>query len=98
MATLPFLLRGTLKDQQGDTLAEDMPCQIWPAAQGTTGTAGRHYFFRGEAELSFYSLLRGDNRILTIDGEDYRVLTAIPHSIVPHVAMELRRSEPTGAH
>lgn len=93
MPALPFLTFGQLRDQQGTLIAASVPCSVWPAT-GRNIREGRAYDHEGEASVIQSSELRGMNRVLTVDGIQYKIVEAVEHHFVPHVALTLRRMTP----
>ncbi len=93
MSTLPFLTTAALTEQGGDAVdgAEEVPCSIWPAVASQNTERGRYHTHRGEASIAFAVALRTPNRSLTdaADGEQYKIVSATPNTLLPHVVLEL---------
>lgn len=92
---LPFTNSGTLKALDGATLAEGIPCRVWPAS-GRDGTRGKAIDHQGEAAIAFADALRLPNRKLEVLGVTYHVVDAVAHDLFRHVALKLRELKPGG--
>jgi hypothetical protein len=64
---------------------------VWPARQ-TFGASGRHFDYEGEAPRAYADDLRVRNRQLRIGRKVYKIIEAIPHDFLPHVALELKET------
>jgi hypothetical protein len=96
MGVLPFLDSADLCDMDG-TPVSIVPCAIWPSDRAATEPGGRTFDHEGEAPLAHLAELKVANRYLLLNGIRYRVVTAIAHPYLPHVALTLRESVPTGS-
>lgn len=96
MGVLPFISTADLCDMDG-TPVSMVPCSIWPSDRATTEAAGRSFDHEGEAPLGHLAELKVANRYLLLDGIKYRVVTAIAHPYLPHVALTLRNVTATGS-
>jgi hypothetical protein len=95
---LPFMLAADLVDQSGTVIESDVACSIWPASSSATSGSGVNFTHTGESRLAYYALLREPNvSLVTPDGERYRIVEAIAQPMLPHVALRLLRTTPTGS-
>jgi hypothetical protein len=79
-----------------DPVAEGLKCSIWPAGKRTTRT-GAAYDWTGQAQLADQAELVGKaNRTLLIDGTRYKLIEALPMTILPHVELRLLEVRPAG--
>lgn len=96
MSSLPFLTTAALTDQGDEAVdgAEAVPCSIWPARSSGVSNTGRHHSHVGEAAIAFGAALQVANRSLTddADGEVYKIVSATPMPLLPHVVLELLRT------
>ncbi len=69
---------------------------IWPTTTRVT-QAGLTYDHQGEAPVGFYDQLRGTNLVIVLDGEEYVIVDCQQNVYLPHTALLLRRSRPSGA-
>jgi hypothetical protein len=95
MTTLPFLTTATLKSTDG-TVIKDVPCSIWAARGGNTDV-GRQYDHEGQAPKAFADDLVVANRYLETGGRRYRIVEAVPFSLLPHVSLRLREMRSASA-
>ena len=93
---LPFAFTGVLKTRPNTVIESSVPCSVWPTGTRVT-LSGLSYDHAGEAPLEFYESMRGDNRVLVLDGEEYVVVGAQKNIYLPHTALVLRRVESAGA-
>jgi hypothetical protein len=94
MPTLPFLTSGTLKESGGTTVST-INVSLWPA-DGTNTDIGREYDHEAQAPVSYYAACRVANRKITVGGIDYRIISAVEHPYLPHVALRLREMRSSG--
>ncbi|WP_297776460.1 hypothetical protein [Mycobacterium sp.] len=94
---LPFRQTGQLIDQAGNVIESDVACSIWPAQSSASSGTGVNFTHIGESRLAYFSMLREPNVSLLVDGERYRIVEAVAHALLPHVALRLRRTTPTGS-
>lgn len=92
---LPFMVTGQLQEQGGAAVpdADAVPLTVWPARANTNSPQARTYTHTGEADLAWAVALQVPNRQLVVDGTTYKILSATPQPLLPHVALELRRVE-----
>lgn len=91
-APLPFMAFGELLDQSGTTLEVDVPVSIWPAARQSATAGGEAFDHTAEIPLRYESsVVERANLWLVCDGRRYRIVEAVSHPFVPHVALNLRR-------
>jgi hypothetical protein len=86
---LPFLTLGRLLEGDGSLVADAVPCSVWPAESSRVDGTGRRHSHRGEAHLDFATRLRVPNRLLEVNGERFRIMSATPMTALPHVVLEL---------
>jgi hypothetical protein len=91
MSQLPVLYAAQLVERP-NTVVTVLNCSIWPATQ-RINSAGVAYDHEGEAPLEHADALAVANRVLRWDGNDYMIVEATPHPLLPHVALRLRRVE-----
>ena len=94
---LPFTHAGELAALDGTILEAGIPCAVWPARSRTTAL-GKTADHEGEAALAYADPLAAPNRKLIIDGRTYNIVSAVPHGLLPHVALLLREQIPGGGH
>lgn len=95
MPTLPFLTSGTLKESDGSTVSS-IKVSLWPSSGGTNTEVGREYDHEAQAPVSYYAACRVPNRKITVNSVDYRIIGAIEHPYLPHVALRLREMKSGG--
>lgn len=88
--SLPYKERALLFEQDGTEVAQLVPLTIWPAGRRSTDR-GEYYDYEAEAPLRLSNQLRVVNRYLELAGERYVIVEATIHSVIPHVALRLRR-------
>lgn len=96
MAPGPFRSTGQVKDRAGAVLAQ-VACAAW--AQGGTATeVGQAYNYTGVCDLAGFDALVGkQNRLLVVDGEEYRVVDATPRTTaLPHIELALLKVRASG--
>lgn len=97
-SVLPFLFDAELQTIGGDSVEEVVPCSIWPAQSSRASDVGMMHDHVGEAALEHADALRVPNRKLVLGTDagslqgDYKILSATPMELVPHVVLELRRA------
>lgn len=94
LPSLPFLTTGELREQgaAGWTTvdgADEVPCSVWPATSSRNSASGRQHSHGGEAALAYAAALRAPNRMLVVDGDTYKIVSATPADFLPHVVLEL---------
>ncbi len=94
MTTLPYRQTAALRSVGGVAVAGGgaIPCSVWPAESSRNSDAGRQHSHRGEAAPAFGAMLRVPNRELLVDGEVYKIVSATPMDLVPHVVLELQQT------
>ncbi len=95
-APLPFARTGTVKERPDTLIVPELPVSVWPTGTRLT-PAGLAYDHQGEAPVDFYQQLAGTNLVLTLDGEEYVIVDCQQNVYLPHTALLLRRSRPSGA-
>lgn len=90
MPSLPYLKMADVNDQAGVSVLVDVPCMVWPVP-GRMDTTGRYYDYYGEMDLGAWDSLQTPNLTLTIDMVPYKLIDAVPHEFLPHIAITLRR-------
>jgi hypothetical protein len=92
MGGLPFLTTAQLLNGKGDQIVQRMSISVWPTSGSVSDAAGETFDHTGEAPLGYAAQLDGTNlQIETADGRRYRIISAEPQPLVPHVALRLRR-------
>jgi len=95
-SALPFMTTGALTRADASLLVAEMPVSVWPA-RNTVTRAGLVYDHDGECPLPFLDDVSEPNVRLLVAEWTYVVIEAVPHALVPHVALLLRRSRPAGS-
>lgn len=92
MAAGPFRQFGEVRDRDGTVLLAVVPCQVWRDASGTAIDTGESYDYACwmHADGSA-ALVEEDNRLLVVDGTEYRVVDALSFDVMPHLELALRR-------
>lgn len=90
-APLPYMTHAQLIEQDGTLIQADVPLSIWPAVSQRDGQAGEAFDHVGEAPLGYAAQLAETNVSLVTGAGRYRVVEATPHTLLPHVALRLRR-------
>jgi hypothetical protein len=86
---LPFDRLAEIQEQDGTTLAEDIPVQLDQAGASAVGR-GVVYDWTGEAHSDAAPhLIRQTNRRLVVDGVTYKVVEAFQNEFIPHVELRL---------
>jgi len=96
LAPLPFAQRGSLIQRPDTVIVDELPMSVWPTGTRVT-QAGLTYDHEGEAPVEFYAQLREPNRVIVLDGDEYMVIDCQQNIYLPHTALVLRRSRPSGA-
>lgn len=95
---LPFLTRGELLRQGGETVAgcESIPISVWPSSPARIERVGGAYDHEAEVPLEFATDFEDANLSLVVEGVTYKVTSAIPQPFLPHVVLNLRKMQPGG--
>ena len=95
---LPYMDQATILEQSGAVVALDVPCSVWPATNQRADTTGEVFDHRGEIPARFAAdVIERANLWLDVEGgARYRIVGAVQHSFVPHIALELRRVKSGG--
>src|SRR5262245_31649658 len=89
---LPFINSAVVK--QGNTLlAMNVPISVWPTP-GSVSQVGAVYDHEGETGLEFFDIFRTPNCRVVIDDVLYMVVDIQKNVYLPHVALQLRESNP----
>lgn len=100
MRSLPFLYEARLLAEDRAVVLEAMPCSVWPATSQQIAASAVQHDHRGEAPLTFagadlsFELAFSNRRLVVSEGPlrgTYVIVGAVAHSLLPHVALELRK-------
>lgn len=95
MHPLPFPYRGTLTEQDGSPVAEEVPFAWWPASLRAqrSGAGATH---EGEGRYEDFALWDVNGRKVTADGMTFTVISAERQSHLRHTTLLLKRVRSRG--
>ena len=97
MRALPYAQEANVIRRPNTMLLGDpIPCSIWPT-RTRTAASGLTWDHEGETPLEWADTLALSNVVLVVDTVQYAVVEVQRNEFLPHAALRLRRSAPSGA-
>lgn len=91
MPPLPFDTTAEIRDQSNAVKAADIPCAVWRLGSPRTAANGEVFDWYGQVSpTAAAELVLKVNRTMIVGGRRLKVISAIEHRYLPHVAVELR--------
>lgn len=89
MSVLPFLTEGQVQKQGGEATGT-LKLSVWRAGSPRETRVGEAYDWTGEAHVDAAPLLVGKaNRQIVVGAQRFKVISAVKHDFLPHVALNL---------
>lgn len=95
---LPYLYDAELVDP-GAVHVADLHVSVWPASSQASNDAGEHFSHTGEAPAEAEPLLTHNRSLVIATGQmagSYKIVGATLQPFVPHVGLELLRTDAGG--